>query len=601
MAAVLASLVAIADAATGGPEHQVNLVAVSEQGYPAVAPRGAGFVVVWESYNQDGSGKSVVGRRLDATGRPVGAEFQVSTWTTNAQDTAAVASDDAGNFVVVWESFDQDGSTDGIFGRRFSTGAVPLGDEFQVNATTINSQDDPQVAMSFSGAFVVTWEAFNQDGSAATVVFQRYSSSGVKLGGETIANTYTTGSQLDPDIAMDAVGRFVIVWTSALQDGSQTGIFGQRFNSAGVAQGTEFRANTFTTGTQDESAVASDFAGNFIVAWESNGQDGSGNGVYAQRYNSVGAALGSEFRVNSVTQYSQDDVAIAADAAGGFIVSWESLGQDGGQSNGVFHRTFDASGTAVTTDVQSNLTTAGNQDDVAIAIAGAGHYTTAWNSFGQDGDSGSIIDRRYGDGAVTTTTITTTTTTVTTSVSTTLPASLCASVPYTTCKLSAAGRSKIQLHERAGTKDDLNWKLSRAEATSVEEFLDPADNVDARYEFCVYDAGGVRQPLLAAGVPAASVCAGRRCWSRVAGGYKYKDKLAASDGVIRAKLKSGAAGKAGVALKAKGPNLVLPSLPLAFPVTVQLVADDGVNSACWQTLFAAPLVNRPNTLKAKGP
>jgi hypothetical protein len=35
---------------------------------------------------------------------------------------------------------------------------------------------------------------------------------------------------------MDTVGDFVSVWTSANQDGSSNGIYGQRFNAAGIAQ-----------------------------------------------------------------------------------------------------------------------------------------------------------------------------------------------------------------------------------------------------------------------------------------------------------------------------------------------------------------------------
>ena len=44
-----------------------------------------------------------------------------------------------------------------------------------------------------------------------------------------------------------------------------------------------------------------DSAGDFVVAWESQAEDGSNYGIYAQRYNAAGAAQGSEFLVNTYT------------------------------------------------------------------------------------------------------------------------------------------------------------------------------------------------------------------------------------------------------------------------------------------------------------
>ncbi len=50
-------------------------------------------------------------------------------------------------------------------------------------------------------------------------------------------------------------------------------------------------------------------------------QDGSGTGVYAQRYSATGVAQGAEFRVNTITSNSQRDPAVAMDADGDFVVT----------------------------------------------------------------------------------------------------------------------------------------------------------------------------------------------------------------------------------------------------------------------------------------
>ena len=65
--------------------------------------------------------------------------------------------------------------------------------------------------------------------------------------------------------------------------------------------GPEARVNTTTAGDQSNVEVAADADGDFVLVWQSDGQDGSGLGVYARRYAASGAALGGEFLVNTTT------------------------------------------------------------------------------------------------------------------------------------------------------------------------------------------------------------------------------------------------------------------------------------------------------------
>src|SRR5687767_5048920 len=106
---------------------------------------------------------------------------------------------------------------------------------------------------------------------------------GTRLGPEFRVNTFTTGSQFAPHVATDVGGVFVVVWES-LQDGSGNGIFGQRYAGSGVPMGPEFRVNTFTTGNQFGPVASAEISGSFVVAWVSELQDGSGLGVFGQRY-----------------------------------------------------------------------------------------------------------------------------------------------------------------------------------------------------------------------------------------------------------------------------------------------------------------------------
>jgi hypothetical protein len=128
---------------------------------------------------------------------------------------------------------------------------------------------------------------------------------GEPLGPEFRVNTYTTNGQFAGGAASDVAGNFVVVWSSSDQDGSLTGVFGQRYAGAGPPLGGEFRVNTYTTGFQAAASVASDSAGNFVVVWSSLGQDAGTEGVFGQRYAATGVPLGGEFRVNTYTTGEQ--------------------------------------------------------------------------------------------------------------------------------------------------------------------------------------------------------------------------------------------------------------------------------------------------------
>jgi hypothetical protein len=87
-------------------------------------------------------------------------------------------------------------------------------------------------------------------------------------------------------------GRFVVVWSSDDQDGSQGGVFGQRYDSSGNPVDGEFQVNSYTFPDQYARSVSMASDGSFVVAWTSYGQDGSWGGVFAQRYDAQGNPLG---------------------------------------------------------------------------------------------------------------------------------------------------------------------------------------------------------------------------------------------------------------------------------------------------------------------
>jgi len=386
-----------------GPEFRVNTYTTGHQGgtitlvlgRPSIASDSTGnFVVVWTSSSQDGSSDGIFGQRYAASGAPLGPEFRVNTYTPLSQFNPDVAADASGNFVVVWESDYQDGSNRGVFGQRYASSGVPLGADFRVNTFTTGEQGDPSVAVDSAGAFVVAWDSANQDGSGAGVFAQRFASSGSPLGPEFRVNTTTFAMQVSPSITSDGSGNFIVVWQGPTIGGLNPKAFGQRYAASGAPLGVEFRVNTTAPGYQFVPDVASDAAGNFVVVWYTDDAfTGGPQDAFGQRFASTGAPLGTEFRVNTTTTPVPWVPSVAMDSAGDFVVMWES--PHDGSLIGVFGQRFASTGAPLGTEFLVNTYTTADQSGPAVASDSAGRFVVVWRSDGQDGSGGGVYAQRY--------------------------------------------------------------------------------------------------------------------------------------------------------------------------------------------------------------
>ncbi|MEH2174168.1 beta strand repeat-containing protein [Nostoc sp.] len=365
-------------------EFKVNTYTNNNQINPAVAMDADGdFIISWTSNGQDGFGDEIYAQRYNKTGEAQGNEFRVNSNINGNQSNSTVAIDATGDFVISWQS--QDASGSGIYAQRYNSSGTAIGGEFQVNASTNNKRINPTVAMDGAGDFVISWQSDGQDGSGYGIYAQRYNSAGVAVGGEFQVNTYTSGYQNNPTIAMDAAGDFVISWQSYYQDGGDGyGIYAQRYNSSGAVGG-EFQVNTYTTSSQSNPTVAMDAAGDFVISWQSDGQDGSSSGIYAQRYSSAGVAQGNEFQVNFNTNGNQSNPTVAIDATGNFVISWTSNddGQDG-SSSGIYAQRYNSAGVAVGGEFQVNTYITNTQKNPTVAMDAGGDFVISWQSDGQD-------------------------------------------------------------------------------------------------------------------------------------------------------------------------------------------------------------------------
>lgn len=337
---------------------------------------------------------------VDPTPTAGGGEFLVNSETNNVQDLSSITALTGGGFVVTWTSFAQDGSYGGIYGQRFDAAGTPVDSEFRNNSTTANQQSYALVKTLADGGFVVTWNLgpFTGRDQNHNVFGQRFDASGAAQGGEFQLNSFSSGIQNHPGLAAFADGGFVVTWSSYGQDGSGSGVYGQRFDANGVELGGEFRINTETNGNQFVSSVTALANGGFVMTWSSFGQDGSSYGICGQRYGADGAARGSEFQVNRAGTGIQRYSSVTGLDDGGFLIIWVTFGPDGG-SEDIYGRRYDANGVALGTEFLVNETIAGDQTQdeyprQSVTQLADGTIVITWRGTGQDtGDDAGVFAR----------------------------------------------------------------------------------------------------------------------------------------------------------------------------------------------------------------
>jgi VCBS repeat-containing protein len=370
--------------AKSGLELKINTNTQNEQIDPAITHlNDGGYLVTWSSFKELSflgwqgmppyyqypvyeNSYGIYGQLYNANGTVHGGEFQLNGTSLKNQTNSAVTVLSNDTFVVTWQSADQDGSGQGIYARIFYENGTEKVSEFKVNTVTLNDQTNPAIEALADGGFIISWESAGQDGSGKGIYVQRYDSSGAKSGTTTElkVNSYTNNDQIDPTITVLNDDGYLVTWASYKESvptggGSLSyppyyytiydysyGIYGQLYNANGTVRGGEFQLNQMVIKNQTNPAVTGLSNGTFVATWQSTGQDGSGEGIYARIFNANGTPKTSEFRVNVSTLNDQTNPAITALDDGDFVISWESADQNG-HGEGVYARRYDSEGNPI--------------------------------------------------------------------------------------------------------------------------------------------------------------------------------------------------------------------------------------------------------------
>lgn len=255
---------------------------------------------------------------------------------------------------------------------------VPQGTEYAVAGMIPGDQVWPAVAISSQGGYVV-WQDNFTDGFGTGISARWLDSSLSGYFAPFQVNETAAGNQERPQVALLKNGGAVFVWQGG--PAGRQNIFARFLSPAeGWLPAHEIRVNTYTNETRQNPAVACLDDGSVVVVWGSFGQETGTDvlqGVFAQRLSAAGQKLGGEFQVNITVPYNQRTPAVAALAGGGFAVAWVSEQQRNPNSVDVYVRMFNTGGSPTTGEVLVNTST---NVCASPRLAGAadGTFLVAW-------------------------------------------------------------------------------------------------------------------------------------------------------------------------------------------------------------------------------
>jgi uncharacterized delta-60 repeat protein len=352
----------------------VQTTTVQDRGsHNAIAMDSLGnYVVVWSDSNRDGSGWGVYAQRFSANGNPLGSDFRVNVETNDDQKWASIGMDAAGNFVITWTSQEQNANKGSVYAKRYTADGTALGTEFQVNSHNGGKKENSAIAVAPDGSFVIVWEG-NGSGDGYGVYGQRFDSSGIAVGSNFLANTITNNAQGDASVSINGSGQFVVSWDDP------SGLYFQKFNRSGLKVGGQVLASS----NGGDGAILINEDGSVVLTWRESVL--GVQRVLAKVYNSSGTEIAHTLVSDSVL-FNQTNPSIVGTGNGTFMITWEGAGLL--DSNDVYLRKFHADGTYASGAILVNEYTSGSQSMSSVAANSAEHFAVVWTGQGEGGVQG---------------------------------------------------------------------------------------------------------------------------------------------------------------------------------------------------------------------
>lgn len=348
---------------------------------------GGSYVVAWPSTYTLGTGTDIIMQVYNSSGTAVGGNITVPSTTTGQDEAVDIVEVGNGLFMVTWVNTGNDGSAEGVFGRVYdSTTATAKGNQFQLNTSTANSQTGYDVAQLEGGNVVVAYQSDHGTASNSAIYFRVLqwndsTNAMTEVTAETAASTAGGNVEQSAKVAALMNGGFAVAYF----DSTAGTIYTKVYDSVG---GSPSATVAVGTASNAPSAIAELEGGGYVIVWHNDPGDGSLNNVYARQFNADGSAKAAAFMINTTTTDHQYNADVAPTPDGGFLITWQSNTQDG-TDYGVYAQRYDLDGnivgrTTLTGDSGHNyFTLAAGQKGLSVVGGGGTDTVTLAGATGQ--------------------------------------------------------------------------------------------------------------------------------------------------------------------------------------------------------------------------
>jgi len=236
-------------------------------------------------------------------------------------DHADIAINEQGDGVIVWQQQTPEWN---IYAQRINKAGEKLGPIFKVNQVSGTPQRFPRVAMNKNGDFVVVWQSFFEWGSGVEILGQKFHANGEKWGSEFKVNAIRIVNQILPDVALNDLGSFAVVWSGEnFENPDRKYIYYRSFNPEGEPfQKYEIKISAPETRLATNPAVSINAKGQTLVVWQEYIKDTWD--IYAQVITNGQKSLKTSLRINNNAALNQIHPDAATKNNDDFLVVWSN-------------------------------------------------------------------------------------------------------------------------------------------------------------------------------------------------------------------------------------------------------------------------------------
>lgn len=360
----------------GFNDRTINSTGSGNQASPKVASNSSGYsVAVWEDDSDDDGNFNIKIRGFTPDGIEKFGEATVNNNTNGTHLNPSIAVNASGNVVVVWQD-DSDGN--GYYDIKMSGYTIDgtcLFSNYTVNSDSYGQQVNPSVAMDLTGKFVVVWQDY--DNIDHEIHMKGFDSTGSEYFSRRTANSTSTGRQLNPDVDILSNDNFVVVWENDNGGNGYNRIYMRGFNlSASTPEYfSEREVDPDGDGQQFDPVICKLADGNFVVAWEDDNDVNGYHEIYISGFDSEGSQYFIQKAASSSSEGQEYNPAIASDEDGYFAVTW----QDGFDDDyDIMTRAFNQSAVQIMEQLRVNKDTSGQQTAPDVTIGNEGRMVIIW-------------------------------------------------------------------------------------------------------------------------------------------------------------------------------------------------------------------------------